>query len=255
MQQVAKAFGDAALTYDLHAQVQMQCAQNLCAFIEANTRDLPAGPILEVGCGTGLVSTRLVDLFGSESCIITDVAPAMLSCCRTRLQGSSATLQILDIEAIEESNKYAGIVAAFVLQWMDDLDSALDKLCNALVPGGKFFFSVPADGSFPEWKSACRQAGVTFTANRLPDATLFRDFARTRDGMRLSLYEENFPVRYTGMSDFFDSLKSIGAGTSTTAAKLSITEGRRLLATRQAEPQGFVATYRVLFGCLERKRN
>jgi malonyl-CoA O-methyltransferase len=251
VQQIVKGFARAAGRYDAHAQVQYQCAGRLAAYIEANSRDLTPGAVLEVGCGTGIVSKRLPEIFAGRRLVISDVCPEMLNLCRQRLEQGRGVARdelefaVIDADHVATEKKYAAAVAAFTLQWMQQLEHTLQQLTAALLPQGRLFFSVPTAGSFPEWKQVCRAAGVTCTVNDLPDARQFRSFAQTA-GMRLSLYEENFPVHHPSFAEFLLSLKSIGAGTQTSHARLSVGEMRKLLAAAEGKP--FTATYKVLFG-------
>lgn len=254
---IVESFAKAATTYDTYADVQLLAAGRLAAYMEANTRDLVPGSILEVGCGTGLFSQKVIDLFANREFRITDLCPEMLDRCRSRLtnstpRGNNVTFAVQDASAAEYYGTHAMIVAAFALQWIEQLDSCLDSLVARLAEGGKLFFSVPAEGSFGEWKSVCKRAGVTYTGNPLPEPSALREFARSH-GLRLSLYEESFRISHKSLHSFLQSLKSLGANTSTHAHQLSVTELRRLLHfAEQEHPHHFDVTYRVLFGHLSR---
>jgi hypothetical protein len=140
------------------------------------------------------------------------------------------------------------IVAAFALQWIDRIEDCLKGLVDQLSEGGKLFFSLPAEGSFVEWKTTCQKAGVPYTGNPLPQPEAFRRFAKG-NGLRLSLYEESFRVSHKSLHAFLQSLKSLGASTSTHSTHLSVTELRRLLSfAESAFPNNFDVTYRVVFG-------
>jgi trans-aconitate methyltransferase len=174
--------------------------------------------------------------------------------CEMRLGvGSDAerlSLAAVDIESFDGQQRNALVVAAFVLQWMRDLEAALQNCVAAVQPGGKMFFSVPTAGSFPEWRAVCKQAGVGYTGNQLPSAAEFRAFAE-RQGLRLSIYEETFPVHHQSLQQFLVSLKSLGAGTALGPARLTVSETKRLLTVARAmHPNSFTATYKVLFGHL-----
>jgi malonyl-CoA O-methyltransferase len=269
VQRIVSNFARSAWRYDAHAQVQIQCADRLIAYLEANTRDLPEGTILELGCGTGIVSRRLVELFRDRDLELTDVCPEMLKRCEMRLGSEQPrhemprlhltdgkltdgkfSLAAIDIETFEAEKRHALVVVAFVLQWMRDLQAALENCTAAVQPGGKMFFSVPTAGSFPEWRAVCKQAGVGYTGNQLPSAAEFRAFAE-RKGMRLSIYEETFPVHHQSLQQFLVSLKSLGAGTALGPARLTVSETKRLLTVARAmHPNSFTATYKVLFGHL-----
>src|SRR6185437_5441893 len=238
-QQIARNFGRSASHYDAHAQVQFQCASKLLAYMEANTRDLVDGAVLEVGCGTGIVSRGIAELFPDRALEITDICDEMVARCKMRLEASGVVpwsagvppaeaglrphvrYSTVNIQSFQPDTRHAMVVAAFVLQWVEQLSTALTNVETALKPGGKLFFSVPTDGSFPEWKTICKRAGVAYTGNALPGVAEFRSFAADA-GLRLSVYEETFPVHHQSLQQFLISLKSIGAGTSLSPARLTI---------------------------------
>lgn len=254
--QVANAFALAAHTYDGHADVQRLAAEKLAGFVEANTRDLIDGTILEIGCGTGLFSRRLVDLFLGRRFHLTDLSPEMLERCRIRLGiRDNVQYKVQDFSACpDEQSAYAMVAAAFSLQWVTDLQTCLENLTQQLVPGGKLFFSVPAAGSFAEWRSLCIRAGVPFSANSLPASSDFREFAE-RKQLRLSVYEETIRIGYPSFYAFLDNLKLLGANTSLRDQQLSVSELRRLIRVSEStHPQRFMNTYHVLFGSLTRAR-
>jgi malonyl-CoA O-methyltransferase len=257
---IAQAFARCAAGYDAHAQVQLQCAERLAAYIDANSRDLIDGPVLEIGCGTGVLSRKLCEVFPERSLFITDVCEEMLARCQMRLSGASGlkdrrmTFNTLCVTDVSERDAYACLAAAFVLQWLADFSGGLTKLTASLKPGGKLFFSIPESGSFPEWRSICKRAAVRYTGNPLPLSMDIRTFA-AQHGLRLGMYQETFSVNYRSLEDFLMNLKLIGASTALAADRLTLTEMRRLLATaRKENPNSFTATYKVLFGHMEKLR-
>ena len=94
---IAVNFGRAAQTYDVQAHLQRQCAHQLLSFLEKMCRqdgmDLPDGPILEIGCGTGFITQHLIDRFLrnslttqhhslKHSLLITDLSAKMVEFCQ-----------------------------------------------------------------------------------------------------------------------------------------------------------------------------
>ena len=82
---VAAAFGAAADTYDDKADVQRAAAERLAQRLSA--LDLPAAPrVLEIGCGTGLLSRALAGMKTSEL-VISDISEPMVARCRMSARG------------------------------------------------------------------------------------------------------------------------------------------------------------------------
>ena len=94
---IAINFGRAAHIYDVQAHLQRQCAHQLLSFLDETCRrdgtDLPDGPILEIGCGTGFITQHLINRFLSKSLtpqhqprkhslLITDLSAKMVEFCQ-----------------------------------------------------------------------------------------------------------------------------------------------------------------------------
>lgn len=252
---IVESFARSAADYDAHAHVQLQCAERLAGYMQANSRHLIEGPLLEIGCGTGIFSRRLCDIFTDRQLILTDACAEMIAHCRARLAAvESGRLQFkrAAIGEIAPREQYALIVSAFVLQWLEDFEGGLSALTAALKPGGRLFFSLPETSSFAEWKAICRHAAVPYTGNPLPSCEAVRQFAAANQ-LHTSMCQETFTAHYRSFEEFLNNLKLVGASTTLCSQPLTISEMRRLLSTaRRLYPNSFTATYRVLFGYLEK---
>ena len=151
---VAAAFSAAAESYDAGADIQRLVADRLARRIKALT--LPASArILEIGCGTGFLSSELTGIEAADL-VITDISGAMLARCRQRLGTQSARFLVMDGE---NPNPAAGsgfdlICSSLAFQWFDDLSVALTRLASLLAPGGYLAFATLGAESFKEWHNA-----------------------------------------------------------------------------------------------------
>jgi malonyl-CoA O-methyltransferase len=85
---IQQTFSRAALSYDRSASVQAKVAELLLEKLLVNSNSLISGPVVEIGCGTGLVSSRLVKQFPERDFVFSDLSDSMLSSCRQRLEES-----------------------------------------------------------------------------------------------------------------------------------------------------------------------
>jgi predicted TPR repeat methyltransferase len=106
----------------------------------------PFGPVLDLGCGTGLVGVALSDL-NLAPLVGVDLATGMLA--QARARGLYAELRHRDIETAleEESGPWALLLAGDVLCYFGALDGILSNAYARLRPGapgagGLFLFSV-----------------------------------------------------------------------------------------------------------------
>jgi predicted TPR repeat methyltransferase len=109
----------------------------------------PAGPVLDLGCGTGLMAVALSDL-PIAPFIGVDLSRGMLAAAARR--GLYAELHERDIEAFlaAESRRFALLLAGDVLPYFGDLSALLRLAAERIAPGGRFVFSVEslsADGA------------------------------------------------------------------------------------------------------------
>lgn len=158
-QEIAGRFGSSSARYDRHAWVQEHAALELARRIA--TLPLPPRPrILEIGCGTGLLTRELTRLLGPANWTVTDISPAMLSQAQSHFPAGYADFRVLDGEHPGHlDGPYDLICSSLAVQWFNDLDAGLARLANLLAPGGWLAFSTLADGTFREWRDAHEQLG------------------------------------------------------------------------------------------------
>jgi predicted TPR repeat methyltransferase len=98
-------------------------------------------PVLDLGCGTGLVAEALRDLASPIDGI--DLSAAMLAKARDR--GQYSTLAAGDFVELVGRGDFAGpyglVTAADVFIHLPDLEPAFARIAEVLAPGGHFAFS------------------------------------------------------------------------------------------------------------------
>ncbi len=229
-QNISDNFGKAAPYYDDHAEVQKEIAERLIASLQPWTEILPKGPILEVGCGTGFVTEGLIKLFPNRDMEITDISPRMVEVCREKY-GSKSNISFgtLDAEQLDvDPETYAMTVNGFVAQWFDHPAITMGRLLEATKPGGLLLGSFPGSESFPEWKEACRELGLPYTGNELPDTEEL--LIKLSSGpVQVDYYEDTVSQQFESSADFFCHLKKVGAGTQQKGRSLSPRELKMLI--------------------------
>lgn len=253
--QVEKNFSRAAATYDQHARQQRLAAERLLR--EAGGAALVEGPVLEIGCGTGLLSEGLARLLPRREILFTDLSPEMLGVCRQRVLAGCGpqprfAWQVLDGERLAAAGCYALIVSGFALHWFQDVEGAWQRLVQALRPGGLLLCSYQGEGSFPQWRAQCARLGLQCTANPLPSPWRLQ---RALAGLpaRARFWQQQVELRYASARDFFRSLKCTGASTCLGGARLAPAQFRRLLAAwDESCPEGVEVTAQICGAAVER---
>ena len=115
--------------YGRHAD---ECAPGILALLEP----VRGGVVLEIGCGSGLLTRHLVA--AGHRVIATDASPAMLDLARSAVPGAEQIRElVLPTDPVPPVDAIVGV--GHVLNYLPDLDaihSGLDVLADALRPGG-----------------------------------------------------------------------------------------------------------------------
>lgn len=192
---MSKRFEKAALVYDAHATIQKHAAKKLAELIKEKTPER----ILEIGCGTGHLTSQLSAKFPDAKILATDAAANMLRIARQNLsqQSGKISFQQFDPEVGKINGTFDLIIAGMVIHWFEDIEVTINHLRAQLKPEGAFYFSTIGQGCFPEWQAAVRQNNLQLGL-RLPGQLL---------GI---LKEETKELTYESPLDFLQSLKQTG---------------------------------------------
>lgn len=201
---VSRAFSRAAATYEGAAWAQNQSADHLVELITAHP--LPANPhVLEVGCGTGLLSAKLMPRLGGDW-LLTDLAPAMVNKAQARFPQAKA--QTMDGENPDLPPASLDLVTSnLAVQWFSDLAAGLTRLHGLLRPGGLLAVSTMGRGSLAQWRHAHDQLNLSHGLHSWPDEA---DLA-ARLPQPAQVSSQHFVADYADGWDFVRSLKAIGA--------------------------------------------
>ncbi|NEU10711.1 methyltransferase domain-containing protein [Methylobacterium sp. BTF04] len=237
-QAVARAF-DGAEGYDRAAVIQAVAAERLAVRIAA--APLPPAPrILEIGCGTGLLTTALRRRLTPSCLIASDIAPGMVRRCARRM-GAEVQGLVMDGERPCLAQGFDLIASSLAAQWFEDLDGTLARLAGLLAPGGLLAVATLASGTFHEWRRAHAALGLEAATPTYPALSALQALAIAECTVAAS--SEPVVESHDDGGAFLTALRAIGAGTPGSAAPLSSGGLRRVL--RRFEADGAQVTYEV----------
>lgn len=240
-QAVARAF-DGAEDYDRAAAIQAQVAEGLARRI-AEEPLARAPRILEIGCGTGLLTAALCRRLDPGHLVASDIAPAMARRCAERL-GDRVSALVMDGErpALCPVPGFDLIASSLAAQWFEDLEGTLARLAALLAPGGLLAVASLAAGTFREWRDAHAALGLAAATPAYPTFAAFQ--ALSVPGCAVRVTVEPLVEAHEDGRAFLTALRAIGAGTPGDAAPLSPGALRRVL--RIFEAGGAAVTYEVV---------
>ncbi len=102
----------------------------------------PGHKILELGCGTGDMWKRNLDMPGDETKLfLTDLSEGMISAARENLgEHAGIFYQVVNIEQIPyENGQFDRIIANMMLYHVPDLEKGLSEVSRVLKSGGVFY--------------------------------------------------------------------------------------------------------------------
>jgi len=261
-------FARRAVSYDQAAHAQKYAANRLASRIARQFSSSSPGSVLEIGCGTGLLSQHLRNLLPEHKIYLLDPAQDMLSLCRKNL-GQSSECQFIH-STIEDyfncpefsQTRHTLIASSFVLHWLFDFKLVLNRLLEQLAPAGQLFFSFPTIGSFPQWQNVCAQLNIPFTVNQLPGLEDIKSAIATGKA-NIDCEEYTCNINFENSLQFFQHIKMLGANTNkfTADRQLTISDFRSLLETwdkHQSAALGksdhkITCTYKILEGTITRR--
>jgi trans-aconitate 2-methyltransferase len=109
--------------------------------------DLPPGPIVELGCGTGVHTQAIAERWPDRRVSGVDASPEMLAQAASR--GSRIGWVEADIAKWQAPAPAALIFSNATLQWLDGHDALLPRLLRQLVAGGVLAVQMPRNFDAP----------------------------------------------------------------------------------------------------------
>ena len=146
---IAARFGASAGTYDSRPGVQEVAAGELMRRVSALCTD--ASHILEIGCGTGLLTSMLVERFPLSEIDAVDIADAMIESARARAsENPRVRWHACDIRHGSFSRRFSLIISSSSLHWIQPLAPVTDSISACLEPGGVLACALMVAGTLRE---------------------------------------------------------------------------------------------------------
>jgi malonyl-CoA O-methyltransferase len=261
---VISRFSAAARMYAAEPVVQKTVARRLLGLIENQWgRRRPARRILEIGCGTGLLTRELARRFPSAAICAMDIAQPMVLRAK-RLVGRRRRIHwvVADARDFRVRCPFPLVVSSSSLHWAVPLEATMANVRRLVTADGRLICAIMTDGTLKELHTARRRvAPRKVPVGRLPRRHEIRAVFRKTGFCILLEQAESLRETHRSGRDFLASIHRRGL-TGGAVSLSSIPLNRRELDalvrfydTHYTEAGGRVsATYEVLYLVARRVR-
>jgi malonyl-CoA O-methyltransferase len=211
--------------YDKYANVQKKMGDNLIKNIKNDNSNIKH--ILEIGCGTGYVTQRLINYFPDAQVTAVDIAPGMIEHVKSTIQCDHVNFICGDIEEMDLNNKYDLIISNATFQWFNHLNKTVNKLISLLDKNGILCFSIFGKNTFKELHEAFYKAKQIFNiSEQVSPSQKFYSLNELKDicndiinrnnlnDIKVNSSESYECEYFNSCTEFLYSVKKIGANNS-----------------------------------------
>ena len=159
---IRRRFTRAIGTYPKAASVQQEIAYRMEGLLQGFCSPDNCGQVLEVGCGTGCFTRRLLETMRPGRLLINDICPDM-EACFTDLLSARVTFVAGDAECCDFPAGNNLVVSCSALQWFEHPEAFLRRCGGLLADEGLLAFSTFGPDNLRE-VSAVSGAGVVYSS-------------------------------------------------------------------------------------------
>ncbi len=150
---VKQSFDRCGESYNIQASVQHEIAGRLAVLTQLHS---PFRKVLEIGCGTGFLTSAIINIHRPEHYIINDISVEMINKTINCLNNiSDIRIEKLegDAETVDFPNGLDAIVSSSAIQWFTDAGKFFSKAADSLKKGGILAISTFGTNNFLEINS------------------------------------------------------------------------------------------------------
>jgi len=252
---IARSFADAASRYDRLAALQREVGLEL---MRRYPLQAGLGKCLDLGCGTGFLTGRMLTGVAVEQLLALDIAIPMLQTARGKYPLGNAGYVCADAQRLPFiDNSFQQIYSNLALQWVADLAATFVELRRVITPSGRLIFATFGQETLRELRTAWAQVDAGPHVNSFPSAAQTEALLVAAGFRRVRVHSVLYRSRYSSVEVLMRELKGLGANQIKQAPIRTITTKARLNAMFEhyqalmTEP-GIVASYEILFAAAER---
>lgn len=241
---IRQCFAKALSSYNEHAVAQ----RHIHGYLEKLLRDAGRtvyGRLLEIGCGTGGFTRRLVSTCGGHGAewVLNDLCTACREPVSECMEGEKWSYLCGDAEQVTFTGKYDLIASASVIQWFARPEACIRKWVSLLNPGGYLLLNTFGKKNLKEIKS------LTGNGLEYPAVQEVAGWVDLPEMKILHLQEETLTLLFPSPADVLKHLKYTGV---TATGSGSWTKGQlqhfcTAYASRYSVQQEVALTYQPIY--------
>ena len=219
---IKRSFEKASDTYDTVAELQRSAGLALLHSVETAALE---GVLLDLGCGTGFLSSEILACSTPETLVVLDIALAMLKTTHRRLLNQSSVRCVCaDAEYLPiAAQTFDSVFSNMALQWCRNLEVVFLDLRRVLKPEGRLVFSTFGPQTLQELKSAWACVDNYSHVNSFYDHTQLQQFLRNAGFTDIQLTRTLYTSYYPTVKSLMQELKHLGAQQVLTGRNKTIT--------------------------------
>ncbi|MCB0322217.1 MAG: methyltransferase domain-containing protein [Bdellovibrionales bacterium] len=251
--ELRKRFGRAAGSYQLAANLQAEIAEWLLCLLPDDLR--PDAAILDVGCGTGVLTRLVRERFPRARMTAIDCSEEMIRAA-ARQSGNVQEIRWIvgDMRDHVFDEQFDLIVSSSALHWMEPLKSLFQSLAKATRPGGLLVASMMTERTLLELHRLRRELfPENVPARRLPSVAVALGAIET-SGFALERHESVLmEQRYSSAHELLKKLNKLGVtGGSISSGGRPLSRAQLKILSNEYERRhsianGVVASYEALY--------
>jgi malonyl-CoA O-methyltransferase len=237
---VAQSFSKAAITYDAAAAFQRDVGNDLFAVLEQYKPAegcCASHKFLDLGCGTGYFSEKIVQHYNQGELYCLDIAQGMLKHARDTRKHQRMHWLCADAEALPlAKNSIDFVFSSLAIQWCENLDALFSQIQSVLAVNGVAVLATLGPKSLFELKEAWASVDEQRHVNRF--ISLDSLCSNLPKGLMLEYCEQQTKVvEYDKLKELTADLKNIGAHNINQGKERGLTGKTKVRQFKQAYEQ------------------
>ncbi len=207
---IKQSFAKAANTYDGVAALQRQVGRELLDSVDIKQC---TGVLVDLGCGTGFLTSELVTSANHQQLIALDIAYAMLKTTQGKLNSKDGIDYVCaDAEFLPfVSQGVDHLFSNLALQWCDNLTAVLLDIKRVLKPEGQLVFSTFGPKTLQELKTAWATVDNYNHVNDFYSQAQIQQFLKQSGFTDIQIVSHSYVSYYPTVRSLMQELKGLGA--------------------------------------------